>query len=145
MTSNDLPHQVVRMRLTVVTGGVTGTTGVVKGTTGVVTGTTGVVKGTTGVVTGTTGVVTGTPGVVPGTYGVVPGAIASSSSKTLFGCISLSSARRPLEERPRWRSAAARPSPRRRLSQGHPPCRLCRAECKSRLRSSISCTSSRCC
>ena len=54
MTSNDLPHQVVRMRLTVVTGGVTGTTGVVTGTTGVVTGTDGVVPGAMGVVTGTT-------------------------------------------------------------------------------------------
>jgi hypothetical protein len=49
------------MRLTVVTGGVTGTTGVV--------------EGTTGGVTGTPGGVPGTSGVVPGTYGVVPGAI----------------------------------------------------------------------
>jgi hypothetical protein len=48
------------MRLTVVTGGVTGTTGVVKGTTGVVTGTTDVVPGTDGVVPGAIGVVTGT-------------------------------------------------------------------------------------
>ena len=42
------------MRLTVVTGGVTGTTGVVTGTTGVVPGTDGVVPGAMGVVTGTT-------------------------------------------------------------------------------------------